>query len=114
MLEGQAALTADDIETSLADAAARAEDLQAEMTSLLTAAHDADDWKARERVLGWVEDAFKRAKGITKELRSHLSLVEVRVEAGVLEVLVFLLFSMGDRDATGAENMAGLLRWPDF
>jgi hypothetical protein len=31
------------------------------------------------QVLGWAEEAYKRAKGITRELRTTLSLVQVRI-----------------------------------
>jgi hypothetical protein len=50
VLDAQAAMTQDDIEAALADAGTRAEDLQAELTSLLSVAAQASDWKAREQV----------------------------------------------------------------
>lgn len=77
VLEGQASLSPEEIDASLAESTARGEDLHAELTGLIAAVRDASSWKEREQCLGWVEDGYKRAKSITKELRSHLSLVEV-------------------------------------
>jgi hypothetical protein len=79
VLEGQACLGPDDVDDALAKAQQRAEDLEATVTSLLDTARYAADWRTRESVLGWTEDAYRDAKGITKELRSHITLVEVRV-----------------------------------
>eukprot|EP00775_Hariotina_reticulata_P010188 gene10188-10348_t len=63
----------------------------AELTSLSTAAAQASDWKAREQVLTWLEEGFKRAKGITKELRSHLSLVESAGKADIYCTIIMPL-----------------------
>lgn len=40
------------------------------------------------QVLGWAEEAYKRAKGILRELRSTLSLVQVRLPGLLLLLLV--------------------------
>lgn len=77
MLEGQASLTPEDVEISLADSAALAEDLHHEVLEYARSAAEASSWRDREQCLGLLEDAYKRAKGITKELRSNLILVEV-------------------------------------
>lgn len=82
MLEGQSALTADDVDDALSKAQQRADDLDATVTSLLDTARYAADWRTRESVLGWTEDAYRGAKAITKELRSHITLVEVCVLGG--------------------------------
>jgi len=77
VLEGPTALGPDDVNDALAKAQQRAEDLEATITSLLDTARYAADWRTRECVLGWTEDAYRDAKAITKELRSHITLVEV-------------------------------------
>jgi hypothetical protein len=44
------------------------------------------------QVLAWTEEAYKRAKGITRELRSTLSLVQVgRINTALLSYLVILI-----------------------
>jgi hypothetical protein len=78
VLEGQAALGPDDVDDALTKAQQRAEDLETTVASLLDTARYAADWRTRESVLGWTEDAYRDAKAITKELRSHITLVEVR------------------------------------
>lgn len=93
VLEGQASLSPDDIEASLAESTARAEDLQAELNGLITATREASSWKAREQCLGWMEEGYKRAKSITKELRSHLSLVEVStLSRAALDMLLLIMY----------------------
>ena len=77
-LEDQACLAPEDIDDALTKAQGRASELETTVSCLLDTARYAADWRTRESVAGWVEDAFRDAKGITKELRSHISLVEVR------------------------------------
>lgn len=72
----------DDVDEALSRAQGRAVELECTVRGLLDTARYAPDWRTRECVLGWTEDAYRDAKGITKELRSHISLVEVRVEGG--------------------------------
>jgi hypothetical protein len=50
VLEGQAALSPEDVEANLADATARTDDLQAEILLLVGTAREASDWRSREQV----------------------------------------------------------------
>jgi hypothetical protein len=50
VLEGQAALSPEDVEASLADATARADDLRGEIILLSSSAREARDWRSREQV----------------------------------------------------------------
>ena len=84
-LEGQASFGPDDVDEALAKASQRATDLEGAITSLLDTARYAPDWKTRESMLGWAEDVYRQAKGITKELRGHITLVEVSEGVSVCE-----------------------------
>ena len=80
--------------------------MQSELHGLLPAAREADDWRAREQAVTWLEESFKRAKSITKELRGQLSLVEVIICAAATAA-AFIAFALLPSPATSATATGG-------
>ena len=81
--------------------------MQSELHGLLPAAREAADWRAREQAVTWLEESFKRAKSITKELRGQLSLVEVIICAAAATAAAFIAIALLPSPATSATAIGG-------